>query len=117
MPGTAGLYFRGLTQPQTNALRARLNDLAGDFGYVAHSGPTTGPNRGVLAGMLVGIDAGEVATTKLEAIDLRIAIAHLETIEKDWAVTITAALATALTRQLETALRAILTRRAADERE
>lgn len=97
---TIGLYF-GDTQDQTNALRARLNHLAGDLGYVAKSGPTTGPNRGVLAHLLVGIDAGDVAVVKLSAVQFRLAATVLEHRETDWADEIAASFRAALRREAE----------------
>lgn len=62
--GTAGLYFRSLEKHQVNALRARLNELAGSMGYkAAPQSPTAG--QGLLAALLVAIDAGEVALVLL----------------------------------------------------
>ena len=66
MGSTIGLYFP-VDNEQVNALRARLNELAGKFGYVAKAGPTAG--KGNLAALLVAIDAGEVFVTKAEAIE------------------------------------------------
>lgn len=61
---TIGLYYSTeFTQAETNALRSRLNDLAGTFGYIAHRGPTAG--RGNLAELLIAIDSGEVALVLL----------------------------------------------------
>jgi len=62
--GTMGLYFRGMPQDEINALRARLNDRAGELGYTALTGPTAG--EGNLAALLVAIDAGEVELVKVE---------------------------------------------------
>lgn len=107
MSKTMGLYFGGMDTEQVNALRARLNDLAGDLGYVARSGPTTGENRGVLARLLVGIDAGEVAVVKLPEAQRANAIICLSDFGEHWADAITEAFAAALTRQLEAALREI----------
>ena len=59
---TMGLYIRGLTQPEVNALRGRLNELAAHHGYLAKRGPTTG--QGNLAAMLVALDAGELAIVR-----------------------------------------------------
>lgn len=101
MAGTTGLYFRALTQDETNALRARLNHLAGDLSYVAHSGPTTGENRGVLAHLLVGVDAGEVAVVKLTDEQRTVAIIHLDGLSNEWASVIAAALRAALVQQFE----------------
>jgi len=62
--GTAGLYFRSLEKHQVNALRSRLNELAGSMGYKADpKSPTAG--QGLLAALLVAIDAGEVALVLL----------------------------------------------------
>ena len=59
-----GLYFRDMEQDEINALRMRLNALAGELGYVAKAGPTVG--KGNLAALLVAIDAGEVSVVKSE---------------------------------------------------
>lgn len=101
MPGTTGLYFPDLTQPEANALRARLNDLAGALGYVARSGPTTGENRGVLAHLLVGIDAGEVAVVKLAEEELELAQTELEGEGEGWKDIVAAALWAATIRTTE----------------
>lgn len=101
MPGTAGLYFGNLTQDETNALRARLNDLAGALGYVARSGPTTGTKRGVLAHLLVGIDAGEVAVVRLTAAQFRQMATVLECRGTNWADIVAASFRTALERETE----------------
>ena len=61
--GTAGLYFRSMEKAEVNALRSRLNELAGSMGYLAVSGRTVG--QGNLAALLVAIDAGEVAVVLL----------------------------------------------------
>jgi len=53
-----GLYFRGLDKDEVNALRARLNRLAGEFGFTAKAGPTTG--EGNLAALLIAIGDGEI---------------------------------------------------------
>lgn len=60
---TIGIYFRGLNQAATNALRSRLNGIAAEFGYTAERGPTAG--EGNLAVMLEAIDAGELALVLL----------------------------------------------------
>lgn len=61
--GTAiGLYFRGKDKAEVNAIRARLNELAGELGYTAVSGPTTG--EGNLAALLVALAAGELRIVK-----------------------------------------------------
>ena len=57
-----GLYFRGLDKEGVNALRARLNRLAGTFGYVAQAGPTTG--EGNLAALLIAIGDGEIVLVR-----------------------------------------------------
>ena len=62
MGEAVGLYFRGMTKDEVNALRARLNKLAGELGYTAKSGPTAG--EGNLAAMIIGIDKGEVIVVK-----------------------------------------------------
>ena len=61
---TLGLYFGQMEQPDANALRSRLNELAGSMGYKADpKSPTAG--QGLLAALLVAIDAGEVALVML----------------------------------------------------
>ena len=63
--GTAiGLYFRGMTKEDTNALRARLNEIALELGYTAKAGPTYG--EGNLAAMLVAIATGELQVIRVE---------------------------------------------------
>ena len=64
MGTTLGLYFP-MDNDDANALRARLNRLAGELGYTARGGPTTG--EGNLAALLVGIDKGEVIVVKSQA--------------------------------------------------
>ena len=54
---TIGFYFRDMEQDEINALRARLNALAAEFGYIAKRGPTAG--RGNLAALLIAIGDGE----------------------------------------------------------
>lgn len=56
---TMGLYF-SMDKASTNALRARLNEIAARYGYTADRGKTTG--KGNLSELLLAIDAGEVAT-------------------------------------------------------
>ena len=53
-----GLYFRDMDQDEINALRARLNQLAGEIGFTAKAGPTTG--EGNLAALLIAIGDGEI---------------------------------------------------------
>lgn len=60
---TIGLYIRGLDQEGANALRARLNQIAAEFGYTAERGATAG--EGNLAEMLTAIDSGELALVLL----------------------------------------------------
>lgn len=60
---TRGFYFRNLDGTAANALRARLNTLAGTLGYTASSGRTKG--AGNVAALLQAIDAGEVAVVLL----------------------------------------------------
>lgn len=61
---TIGLYYSTeFTQAEANALRSRLNDLAGEFGYIAVAGRTAG--RGTLSKLLIAIDSGEVALVLL----------------------------------------------------
>lgn len=59
---TIGLYLR-MSQPEANAMRARLNGIAKEFGYTATGGPTTGD--GNLSALLQAIDVGEVAVVLL----------------------------------------------------
>ena len=60
---TIGLYFRGMSQQETNALRGKLNAIAAAHGYIAHAGQTAG--EGNAAALLAGIAAGEVALVML----------------------------------------------------
>jgi hypothetical protein len=53
-----GFYFAGMSKEEVNTLRARLNDLAAELGYVAKAGPTAG--QGNAAALLVAIANGEV---------------------------------------------------------
>ena len=63
MGEAVGLYFRGMSKDEVNALRARLNKLAGELGYTAKSGPTFG--AGNMAALLIGIDKGHEAIVHL----------------------------------------------------
>jgi len=72
---TIGFYFP-LSSPAANALRARLNQIAGQMGYTAHAGATTG--QGNLAALLQAIDVGEVALVLLADEELARAIPALE---------------------------------------
>ena len=63
MGEAVGLYFRGMSKDEVNALRARLNKLAGELGYTAKSGPTFG--AGNMAALLIGIDQGHEAIVHL----------------------------------------------------
>jgi len=94
-----GLYFRGLTKAQTNALRARLNELAALYCYTSRRGPTA--EQGNLAALLVAIDAGKVATVLLADGDLAPALAHLDQVDAPWARSIAASLRLALQYQAE----------------
>jgi hypothetical protein len=58
-----GLYFRGVSQEEANAIRQRANKIAASYGYSAERGPTTG--EGNAAEMLVAIVSGELATVLL----------------------------------------------------
>jgi hypothetical protein len=58
-----GLYFKGLSKENVNALRSRLNDIAASFGYTASRGPTVG--EGNVAAMLEAIDSGEITLVLL----------------------------------------------------
>ncbi len=55
---TIGFYFAGLSQDDTNQVRARLNVLAADLGYTAKRGGTAG--QGNAAALLVAIANGDV---------------------------------------------------------
>lgn len=68
MGEAVGLYFRGMTKDEVNAMRARLNKLAGELGYTARSGPTAG--AGNMAALLVGIDGGHDAIVHLAGQDV-----------------------------------------------
>ena len=99
-----GLYFPG-TQDEVNALRERLNQLAGEFGYTASRGPTTG--QGNLAEMLIAIDAGELALVLLPdeqfgpALEVLDGLAAQDPYRNDWAATVARSLWDALIRQAE----------------
>ena len=99
-----GLYFPG-TQEEVNALRERLNALAGEFGYTATRGPTTG--QGNLAEMLVAIDAGELALVLLPdeqfspALEVLDGLAAEDPYRNDWAATVARSLRDTLDRSAE----------------
>jgi hypothetical protein len=85
-----GIYFRGMTKPETNAIRARLNEHAAEHGYVAARGPTAG--QGNLAALLVAIQAGEVFTCLLSDAEFGEAMRHLEDVNASWARSIIASM-------------------------
>jgi hypothetical protein len=58
-----GLYFRGVSQEEANAIRLQANKVAAYHGYSAERGPTAG--AGNAAEMLVAIASGELATVLL----------------------------------------------------
>lgn len=60
MGASFGLYFKGLTQEEANAMRRQLNEVAAFHGYTATRGATAG--QGNAAELLVSIASGEVAT-------------------------------------------------------
>lgn len=62
---TLGFYFRDMTKEEANAVRARLNELAAEFGYTAKSGPTVG--QGNAAALLVAIARGEVNLSRQDS--------------------------------------------------
>ena len=99
-----GLYFPG-TQEEVNSLRERLNTLAGEFGYMATRGPTTG--QGNLAEMLVAIDAGELALVLLPdeqfspALEVLDGLAAEDPYRNDWAATVARSLRDTLDRSAE----------------
>lgn len=55
---TIGFYFAGLRQDEANAVRAKLNAIAAEFGFVARSGPTKG--QGNAADLLVALARGDL---------------------------------------------------------
>jgi hypothetical protein len=59
-----GFYFAGLTQEEVNQVRAQLNRIAAEFGYVAKAGPTAG--QGNAAALLVAIARGKIKLVKVE---------------------------------------------------
>ena len=59
---TLGLYFP-MPRPEANELRAELNAIARQHGYLATRGPTAG--QGNAAAMLVAIATGELAVLLL----------------------------------------------------
>ena len=63
MGSTIGLYFP-IEKEEVNALRARLNARAGEFGYVARAGATAGD--GNLAALLMAIDRDEIIMVKAQ---------------------------------------------------
>jgi len=99
---TIGLYVPG-SQEGANALRSRLNEIAGELGYTAERGPTTG--EGNLVDLLRAIDAGEVALVALSDGEARRARAQLEKLGADpaggWARALLRGLDRARVRQYE----------------
>jgi hypothetical protein len=57
-----GFYFRGMDKQEVTQIRAELNRLAKELGYIAQSGPTKG--QGNAAALLVAIARGEVKAGK-----------------------------------------------------
>lgn len=57
-----GFYFRGMNKEEVTAIRAELNRIAAQLGYVANRGPTKG--QGNAAALLVAIARGEVEVIK-----------------------------------------------------
>lgn len=96
---TIGLYFAGLDKEGTNALRARLNEIARKMGYTATRGPTTG--LGNLVRLLDAIDRGEVALLLLDDTDILDALNHLSLIDEPWAQGIVGAIRDAEARRAE----------------
>ena len=94
-----GIYFAGLDQAETNALRSRLNEHAKSHGYTATRGPTAG--GGNLAEMLTAIDGGELVTVLLSDGQIDAALEHLEPIQEDWAQVIVQSLQVAILYQHE----------------
>lgn len=98
---TIGLYFPDqMTRSDVNALRSRLNQIAGDFGY-------TSRGKGNLVTMLCAIDAGELALVLLPDEHIRQALDQLDAISTEigytdnWAATIAASLRAANQRHIE----------------
>ena len=58
---TIGFHFAGLDKAQTNAMRARLNAVARQLGYVSRTG--RGAGRGNAAALFIAIANGDVALT------------------------------------------------------
>ena len=64
-PGTTlGLYFPGLSKPEANAVRERLNVLAAELGYLAERGETKG--KGAAGRMLIALARGDLFLYKKE---------------------------------------------------
>lgn len=57
-----GFYFRGMNKEEVTAIRAELNRIAKELGYLAKTGPTMG--QGNAAALLVAIAKGEVELAK-----------------------------------------------------
>ena len=55
---TLGFYFAGISQKEANDIRAKLNEMAYKWGYVAQGGPTMG--QGNAAALLVALASGEL---------------------------------------------------------
>jgi len=55
---TIGYYFPGLTKPEANAVRKRLNEIAFKLGYKAERGATAG--EGAAGRLLLAIASGEL---------------------------------------------------------
>jgi hypothetical protein len=51
-----------MEKEEANAIRAKLNEIAKDLGYLAERGPTAG--EGNLAALLVAIAEGECVVTR-----------------------------------------------------
>lgn len=65
---SATFYFRGLSDKEVQDLRKRLNEIAGEMGYVARWGPTQG--EGNAAALMIAIARGEVAVFRVgQALD------------------------------------------------
>ena len=71
-----GLYFRGLDKEGVNALRARLNRLAGEFGFTARAGPTTG--EGNLAALLIAVGEGKAVIVPVDTDTIQQTIDRLD---------------------------------------
>jgi hypothetical protein len=57
-----GFYFRGIDKQEVTQIRAELNRIAKELGYIAQSGPTKG--QGNAAALMQAIARAEVKVVK-----------------------------------------------------